>query len=179
MSEMFSRPSKESHEGTIHYEAQMLRHCKDRLMTLKKSDPTVDQREMVVYLECFLLHYRNLAQFLSGKGGSSKDLRMTNSKKWSPRQLTREEAEQVTTPAVKTYDKYCHDISTYLSHCTRQRYEEEMSWKPKEMWRDIEPAINAFEKLFPRNEGRPGTVVIATSADAVSTATTTRYRGTR
>lgn len=180
MSEIFSRPSKESHEGTIHYEAQMLRHCAGQLRTLRETDATQSQRkEVVVYLECFLLHYRNLAQFLSGKGGSSKDLRITNSRKWSPRQLTREETGQVTTAAVKTYEKYCHDISTYLSHCTRQRYEKQKSWEPKKMLTDIEPAIKAFEELFPNSERRTRTVVSATSADAVSTATIIRYRDTR
>ncbi len=169
---MFSRPSKESHEGTIHYEIRMLRHCADRIRTLTKSDPT--PHELTVHLECFLLHFRNLAQFLSGKGGSKGDLRITNWKKWTDKQLTAAEVRQVTEVAIKAYEAYCGDISTYLSHCTRQRCEEEKSWEPQKMLGNIEPAIRAFEALFPASQGRVWTVV-STTSDAVSTATIVDY----
>jgi hypothetical protein len=146
MSEMFSRPSKESHEGTIHYEAQMLRLTAERIGTHEKA--TAPQ-ETIVYLECFLLHYRNLAQFLSGKGGSSGDLKITNYKKWTKNQLTKEQVTKVTDLAAAAYRDHCGDISTYLSHCTKERYEQEQGWDCPKMLSSIEPAIKAFENLFP------------------------------
>lgn len=171
MSKMFSRPSKESHEGTIHYEVRMLRLSADWLSKHAKSSA---QEEMFTYLECFLLHYRNLAQFLSGKGGSRGDLRITNYKSWSNKQLTQEQLKEVTELAAPTYREYCHDISTYLSHCTRQRYEQEKRWDPQKMLSDIEPAIAAFENLFPPPQIHVRGVV-GGAADTISTATVVTY----
>lgn len=174
MSQMFSRPSKESHEGTIHYEARMLRLCADWLTKNAKTPAGV---EVFIHLECFLLHYRNLAQFLSGKGGSHGDLRITTYKKWSNNQLTPEQLKEVTGPAALAYQEYCRDISTYLSHCTRRRYEQEKQWNPQRMLGEIEPAIEGFEKLFPPLEIQLRGVAGGT-AGTVSTATVVTY-GTR
>jgi hypothetical protein len=172
MSEMFSRPSKESHEGTIHYEARMLRFCADWLRTYTKSTA---EEEICVYLECFLLHFRNLAQFLSGKGGSHRDLRITDWKKWTDKPLTHEQVKKVTEAALGPYQNYCMDISTYLSHCTRQRYEKEKEWNAQKMFNDIGPAIKGFESLFPPAEVKPKRAVVRTP-DALSTATVVRYQ---
>lgn len=173
LSEMFSRPTKKSHEGTIHYEARMLRLCAGRLRTLSRSNAP---EEVIVHLECFLLHYRNLAQFLSGKGGTHGDLKITNWKKWARKQLTEEEVSIIAVRAAASYGNYCDDISTYLSHCTRQRYEKEKEWNTQKMLNDIEPAIRAFEKLFPPSEAQPRRVVNGTP-DTLSTATLIRYGG--
>lgn len=155
MGEMFSRPSKESHEGTIHYEARMLRLAAEWIGTHANATA---QQEVIVHLECFLLHYRNLAQFLSGKGGSSGDLKITNYKKWSKKQLTREQVTKVTELAAAAYRDHCRDISTYLSHCTRQRYEQEKGWDWPKMLNTIDPAIKAFENLFPPPQIQQGSV---------------------
>lgn len=160
LSEMFARPSKESHEGTIHYEARMLRYCLDRIVALRQEGSAGD--DLIVHLECFLLHYRNLAHFLSGQGGSSGDLKITNWKRWSSRQLSKEEVAKVTKAAAAIYRDYCSDISTYLSHCTRERYEKEKDWNPQKMLKDLEPAISGFEGLFPPGNLGGGVVVVAT-----------------
>lgn len=157
MSEMFSRPSKESHEGTIHYEARMLHVAAEWIRTKAK---TTDQQEVeaIVYQECFLLHYRNLAQFLSGKGGRSGDLKITNYKRWSNKQLTQEQVTKVTELAADAYRDHCGDISTYLSHCTKKRYEQGKGWEWPKMLSAIEPAIKAFENLFPPRQIQEGSV---------------------
>jgi hypothetical protein len=176
MSEMFARPSKESHEGTIHYAARMLRHCLDRIVAFRNEDSAGE--ELIVHLECFLLHYRNLAHFLSGKGGSHGDLKITNWMRWSSKRLSEEEVAKVTQSATAIYWDYCSDISTYLSHCTRERYEKEKDWNPQKMLNDIAPAIRAFEGLFPPNRVGSDAVAVATP-EASSTGSGFRPRRER
>jgi hypothetical protein len=62
---MYSRRPKESHRDTIAYEADMLGFCAQALRARKH--PT--HEDMCVYLEAFLLHYRNLIRIFSGEEG--------------------------------------------------------------------------------------------------------------
>ena len=57
---IYSRPEKLNDAQTVLYEIDMLRYAYDRLAS---PQPTWTQADEWVYLEDFLLHYRNLIQF--------------------------------------------------------------------------------------------------------------------
>lgn len=173
----YSRTEKESHLDTIHYELSMLNFCGAQLDHLSR----VDQRAAFnAFLECFLLHYRNVMEFLSGthhrkakKPGETSDLSTADPKPWAGRELSPVELTEIQTPARATDDKYFLDISQYLQHCTERRFAEGKFWKHNEMFAELRPAIEAFLRRFP---GRP---VCSTRApitgDGASTATITRF----
>ena len=62
-----SRPAKLNHADTILYEIYMLRFSAGRLIR----EHWEESQDAWVYLETFLLHYRNLIEFL----GKTKNIR--------------------------------------------------------------------------------------------------------
>ncbi len=143
---MFSRPSKESHISTIKYEIRMLRFSLEWLTG--KGATYQPEEELYAVLECFLLHYRNLVNFLSGKGGSSGDLSMAAPNRWADQRYDKTQLDVVQKMAGPVYAAHSADISTYLAHCTRQRYEQSKQWRPGTMYDELLPAITKFEELF-------------------------------
>ncbi len=69
---MYARPPKQLPLDTINYEIGMVEHCFQRL----KPEPRekCSSKECYVYIECFLLHYRNLVRFFSGNRADKHDL---------------------------------------------------------------------------------------------------------
>jgi hypothetical protein len=142
----FSRIDKESNRHTILYEIRMLRFC---LEWLNKNGPDhLPEEEMWAILESFLLHYRNLANYLSGRGGKKGDLSMSVPKHWSEEGFTKTKVEAIKKAASGAFKEYSSKISTYLAHCTRQRYDKPVRWKPSLMFQELEPAIGEFEKAL-------------------------------
>jgi len=72
MSLVFSRPKKLDHVDTVRYEIDMVRFAAQRL-----AEMTLTKRDAWVYLEAFLLHYRNLIDFLGSEKLRSGDLHIT------------------------------------------------------------------------------------------------------
>jgi hypothetical protein len=83
---MYSRRPKESHRDTITYEIEMLSVCAQAIT--RREHPAA--QDLYVYLEAFLLHYRNLIRFLSGEHHreGKGDLSTANATAWSGRELT-------------------------------------------------------------------------------------------
>ncbi len=173
----YSRTEKESHLDTIHYELSMLSFCGEQLDKLSRAN----QRALFnAFLECFLLHYRNVMEFLSGahhrkakKLGETSDLSTADPKPWAGRELSPGELAEIQTPAKKIDDKYFHDISQYLQHCTERRFDERKFWNYGEMFAELRPAIQAFLQRFPARS-RGGTHV-PMLGDGGSTATVTYF----
>jgi hypothetical protein len=173
----YSRTEKESHLDTIHYELSMLNFCGAQLDKLSSAG---DRASFNVFLECFLLHYRNVMEFLSGnhhrKGkrpGESSDLSTADPRPWAGRELSPEEVAKIQSPAKTIDDKYFQDISQYLQHCTERRFAEGKFWKYGEMFAELRPAIEAFLQRFPFrpvSSTRP-----PISGNGASTATITRF----
>jgi hypothetical protein len=76
---MYSRRPKESHRDTITYEVDML-DFSARAVTARKH---ALERDMFVYLEAFLLHYRNLIRFFSGEHHRADDVSTADHSAWS------------------------------------------------------------------------------------------------
>jgi hypothetical protein len=151
----YSRSEKESHLHTIHYEIAMLNFCGLQLDTLS---PDTQKAHFNAFLECFLIHYRNLVEFLSGnhhrpakKPGDTSDLSTADPTPWAGRGLSAPELAQLQLPAKELDERYFLDISQYLQHCTERRFSEDKFWSYRTMYSELRPIIEAFLKLFPRN----------------------------
>ncbi len=144
---MYSRRPKESHLDTVRYEIDILDFCAEKLMQQPQQWTEGDSN---VYLEGFLVHYRNLLRFFSGKKHRSRDISMKKPETWASRLLTDGERSAIQDPARDLDTKYYDKISTYIQHCTIDRHENDTRWDVKEMYRELDAIITAFERLFPR-----------------------------
>jgi hypothetical protein len=143
---MYSRRPKESHRDTITYEIDMLGFCA-RAVTARKHSSELD---LYVYLEAFLLHYRNLIRFFSGEHHRQDDLSTADHAAWSARDITSDEVRLIRDQAKALDAKYYQPISKYLQHCTRERHDHDRGWDVEGMLSDVCPIIEAFEHVFPR-----------------------------
>jgi hypothetical protein len=138
---IYSRREKENHLATIQYEIEMLEFCYRSLIS--NVGKWGDIRNAWVYLEAFLLHYRNLVEFFGNEG----DLKSSEPKVWAPRALTKEEVESISSRQL--CKKYRGLISSYLQHCTKRRAQLDRSWNVWRMREEIKPLTENFQQLFP------------------------------
>ena len=144
---LYERKPKESHRETVSYEIDMLAFCFDKL----PKDKGCERSDEYLYLEGFLLHYRNLLEFLSGAHHrNGYDISTRDPDTWANRKMSTAEIAAIVDPAKGPDAKYHQVISTYLQHCTLSRYQQGMVWDVIEMKSAIEPAIAEFERAFPR-----------------------------
>ncbi|MGC4087247.1 MAG: hypothetical protein QM756_04945 [Polyangiaceae bacterium] len=123
----------------------MLAFCAARLDRLD-----ADEGERALSLEGFLLHYRNLIRFLSGKHHRRDDISTANCMAWAGRELTASETTAIRNAAAALDDAYDDHISKYLQHCTAARYEIDRSWDVRQMAAELSPIVEEFERAFPR-----------------------------
>jgi len=176
-----TRINKLSHSDTVLYEIHMLRFTCDRLI---ESD-WKNERDAWVYLESFLVHYRNLVEFLSKprsqvrQQGGVQDIHITNI--WGLEgQAVPSWVAEVHAKAGPLWAKYgeasVERISRFLQHCTTQRIQMK-EWRIDEMVNEIEPLLAEVENaLKPTNTLlkaiRPMRILVSHSAStAVATAT--------
>jgi hypothetical protein len=143
----FARPDKQTDAETILYEIDMFRFAASRLLRgTWESD-----KDKWACLECFLVHYRNLIEFLGKEQNlvQDTDLHVTNI--WQrigvpePAQLP-EIRRQGDILWVK-YERAQDRISRYLQHCTTLRTEWK-SWEVGTMNGELEPVIAEVEKAL-------------------------------
>ncbi len=139
------RRRKESHLDTVNYEIEMLDFC------FKKTRRKNSKLEGYLAMEGFLLHYRNLLEFFSGKHKSS-NVSTYKPRTWAGRELTDLEKAAFVAPSLKLNADYYGKISTFLQHCTRARHEEVQGWDPDEMKRAMDEVIAGFRRTFPATE---------------------------
>jgi len=137
------RIAKGSHKDTVLYEIYMLRFSFRHLLPLLNSSGP----ETWGWLELFLLHYRNLIEFL----GSDKKLRKSDlhvSNLWKPDNLSapHDLNEVYAKGNVLFLDpEIGHDmISKRLGHCTNVRLDLK-KWHVEEMYKGIESLISRIE----------------------------------
>jgi hypothetical protein len=169
---VYSRPDKADHAQTVLYEIYLLRFAKERLETAG----TLGER--CIFLEDFLLHYRNLIEFFGKtKRLRSDDLSILRPKAiWPGKVPDKAALDTMRTPGL--WEKYDtsdnpESISKYLHHCTEHRVEFKQ-WSVSTMYEELEPAIETFKSMLP-----PNTVLLerlreplnpASQADGASTA---------
>ncbi len=142
------RPDKGSHLETIYYEIDIWRLCFERL--IRNRWPEV--KDSYVYLEGFLLHYRGLVEFFSGRHHRrGVDLSFAEPETWAPRLVDQAEADSFRQPAAALEDRGDWlDISQYFQHCTVRRFMEQKQWPIGRMFQDLNQIVVRFERSFPR-----------------------------
>jgi hypothetical protein len=149
---LHSRPDKLDDAQTVLYEIDMLRLSKNRLDEGKfQSDA-----DEWIYLEAFLLHFRNLIEFFRGK--ISRDT-LTISRPSDFLVKTPDVSKLVRPDLWAKYEERKKTeendkISRYLQHCTKQRVIKK-KWNVEEMYSELKPLIEKFESLLP--EYKPAT----------------------
>jgi len=143
-----SRPKKLDHVDTIRYEIDMLRFAAQRL-----AEEKLTERDAWVYLEAFLLHYRNLIDFLGSEKPRDTDLHVTSI--WQLANLTppatlneiHAKGRALRARYEPTDAQGGGRISQYLQHCTTKRIDAK-DWEVGEMVGDIEPLLCEVEKCL-------------------------------
>lgn len=137
-----ARPWKMSEQDIVEYEMDMLRFAWTQINT--SSNP-IDGCDYAGYMriECFLLHYRNVIEFLGCPDAEKRRNDLSLGK-----QVGEESQTEIEAIAKPVRDKYQGDISRYLAHCTTQRHEIERDWKINEMYAALLPAVNSFRSAL-------------------------------
>lgn len=145
---MHSTPSKKSNRGTVTYEIEMLKFCFQGLHKVG----TKGDGERNLYLEGFLLHFRNLVRFLSGKHHREDkgDTSLARPAMLTDGELVTDQIDSIRAHAAVIDDKYFEDISRFLQHCTLARGGAGKEWNLDQMFNEISPVIEEFERAFPR-----------------------------
>jgi hypothetical protein len=144
----FSRPDKLTDSDIVIYEVYMLRFAARELLNRKV------EMEAWVYLESFLLHFRNLIYFLGLEKGERK-FRNTDicvKRVWQDQRLPKDALESLHRIGHELIHEYEPSdkrgggrISEYLAHCTTTRLVPR-EWGIHEMYRKIEPSLTELEK---------------------------------
>jgi hypothetical protein len=152
----YSRPDKFDHADTILYEIDLLRFATTRLVESNWREP----RDAWVYLESFLVHYRNLIEFLGKEKPTKTDVHVTTLREllkvMPPAKL--KEIHAKGKQLLKEYEPKDAQgggrISQYLQHCTTRRIEPK-DWPLAVMTKQIEPLLAEIEKHL-----RPGNAIL-------------------
>jgi len=163
---IFSRPDKLNDAETILCEIDMVRFAA-RELTSGKPKP---EKITWVLLEGFLLHFRNLIEFLGKELNLVKatDLHVTNLwGKTLPAELATIHAEGAKLWA--KYERVDDRISRYLAHCTKQRTQVKQ-WEVGTMYGELEPLVAQIEAALPSRHWPAETPVFILGPASNSTA---------
>jgi hypothetical protein len=145
---MISRPPKLNDAQTILYEIDLIRYAAQKL-NAANWDKKMDQW---VYLEVFLLHFRNLIEFFGHPAPRADDLHITKPDKiWpdSAKMPVQNVLDKLRRPDL--WDKYeaaqPDKISKYLHHCTKTRTGAK-DWEVGIMYSEIEQTLRDFENAL-------------------------------
>jgi len=148
MPDIFSRPGKLNDAETVLYEIDMVRFAARELT----SGSLQRERSTWVHLEGFLLHYRNLIEFLGKEQNHVQPTDLHVSNLWArvqvppPPQLATIQAEGEKLWA--KYERVDDRISRYLAHCTAQRTHAK-DWEVGTMYGELEPLLAQVEAALP------------------------------
>ncbi len=141
----FSRPDKLSDAQTVLYEIDMLRFAANRLLRGKWES----EKDRWAFLECYLIHYRNLIELLGKEQHLVRDTDLHVSNIWQRLHLPEpERLPYVNDQGSKLWAKYerVEDrISRYLQHCTTLRTETK-SWVIGTMNEELESVLAHVEE---------------------------------
>ena len=153
MALILSRPKKLNHSDTVLYEIYMLRFAAARLLEGQKKGYWRDEKDPWVYLEAFLVHFRNLIEFLGKQNPDKTDLSVKTI--WKAMNLgPPDDLDTIHAKGIELLKRYepkgdnVSRISQYLAHCTTKRIEP-IDWYIDAMAEEIEPLLTEIEKHLP------------------------------
>jgi hypothetical protein len=173
---VYERSEKKSHLDTIWYECAMLGFCHSELGKRR----AMSEPERNLFIEGFLLHYRNILEFCSGakhrqaRNGKPADISTAAPQVWASRALTDEEVAKIQVPAQALEAKYFDDISQFLQHCTERRFIDSKQWNLDQMIEELRPVISALRESFTQ-KAEPVKAERVLSRDDSSTSTFTSF----
>lgn len=135
MVDIHTRRGKEDNFDTIAYEIDMLNYCYEGL---RIAHPEANGRNL--FLEGFLLHYRNLVRFFSCIRARSTDLTIKML-------LPDFDTQDIVDAAILLDNNHHEDISQYLSHCTSYRANHDMMWATGKMYEELDFCIQKYLAL--------------------------------
>jgi hypothetical protein len=146
---IYSRTAKHNHVDTVLYEIDMLRFTTRRLL---ESD-WKEIRDAWAYLESFLVHFRNLADFFGKATPSKTDVHVTNI--WELEKLAPppylDKIHSVGKALLEQYEppdaKGGGRISQYVQHLTTKRIEPK-DWHLDKMLKEIDPLLAQVEEYL-------------------------------
>jgi hypothetical protein len=148
---ILAKAEKLNHADTVLYEISMLRFASERLKREQWEHP----RDAWVYLESFLLHYRNLIEFLGKEDTKKKKGKRADTLSvmtiWRllnvspPNDVDKIHAEGA--KLLAEYEEVEDRISRYVSHCTTKRTEAK-GWPIPVMIEKIEPLLAQIEPVL-------------------------------
>jgi hypothetical protein len=147
---LYSRPDKGNDAETVLYEIDLLRFTRGRLLSV---NPEWTYGGQWVYLESFLLHYRNLIEFFGKPEPHEDDLTIQRPEDyWKEKVPAKDDLDLMAKPGL--WEKYetrknPESISKYLHHCTKQRTVKK-KWDVGAMYEELRPAIEKFASLLPQ-----------------------------
>jgi len=163
MKDKYSRKIKENNAETLLYEVDLLRFARERLLSPQSWWTQLDEW---LYLEDFLLHFRNLIEFFGKPKPGDGDLSILRPELvWFDHVPDKADLDSMTRLDLwEKYDTRDNDeaISKYLHHCTIQRTAAK-DWDVKTMYEDLLPVIERFERLLP--EHKPTAALTKTYGD--------------
>ncbi len=159
---IYSRPDKLDHADTILYEIDMLRFSAGRLL----EGEFKNARDTWVYLESFLLHFRNLIEFFGKKGPSDTNLHIKTL--WRRAHLPAPpDVDDIYIKGRELFQRYEPKdadgggrVSQYLQHCTTKRVDFK-KWRVDTMSQEIEVLVTRVERYL-----RPGNQILPPAAAA-------------
>jgi hypothetical protein len=150
MSLILSRPKKIHHPDTVLYEIYMLRFAAGRLLEGQTKGYWRDEKDAWVYLEAFLIHFRNLIEFLGNDNPRPTDVHVKTI--WALVNLRPpDRLDEICTKGSLLWNEYepkgkdSVRLSQYLAHCTQRRIESR-DWPIDTMVEQIEPLLTEIEK---------------------------------
>jgi hypothetical protein len=170
----FSRLPKLNHVDTVLYEIDMLRFATGRLV----EGDWKDSRDAWVYLESFLVHYRNLLEFFGKPEASGTDVHVTTI--WRLENIsppeTLDKIRATGMDLLKRYEPPDNQgggrISQYVQHCTTKRIEPK-DWGLDKMLEDIGPLLAEVEEHLRPHAGAMLTAVEEVNVGGPFSASTT------
>jgi len=154
---MYPRADKEDDLDTIRYEINMLDYSYVRYIELERK-PGIERGDVNAFLECFLLHYRNLIEFFSSKKPreDGTDLRIGKPLIGMATRVPLEMTKKL------TRDELCKEhwknLSVFLDHCTIYRARDPKTWNVGAMYQQLNSTLADFEKITKMERERPGGV---------------------
>jgi hypothetical protein len=148
-----SRPPKLTHAQTILYESDMLSYAAGKLDEANWQT----EKDGWIYLEAFLVHFRNLIEFFGHPDPRGDDLTIVRPESFWPDASTRPAGAALAKLRRRDlWDKYevgqPDRISKYLHHCTQARVGPK-DWEVGTMYGQLKPTLDEFEVLLP-DKGR-------------------------
>lgn len=159
-----SRIRKDNNFLTVLYEIDMLRFAYGQVICPREAAREAD---VWVFLEAFLLHFRNLLDFFGKKSRFASDLSIARPEMiWSPEEGLEKQMPDASAlkemqergmqlwQAYEDTNQREDTISRYLQHCTTYRIGPK-DWFPIAMMHEMESLLGPFERHLP--EFKPAT----------------------